>query len=98
MLQNHEHSKTDNSIKTDFVRARMSPDMKIGAEAVFDKLGLGHTEAIRLFYQQVILNQGLPFGVKVPNAETVRAMKQVKSRKGLHKTTLAKLRKEFGVA
>ncbi len=77
MLQNHD------SAKTDYVRARMSPDVKEAAEAVFSKLGLGHTEAIRLFYQQVVLNQGLPFGVKIPNAETVRAMKQVKSRKGL---------------
>ena len=92
MLQNHENTKTD------YVRARMSPDVKEAAEAVFSKLGLGHTEAIRLFYQQVILNQGLPFGVKIPNAETVRALKQVKSRKGLKKTTLEKLRKEFGVA
>ncbi|MEQ1790511.1 MAG: type II toxin-antitoxin system RelB/DinJ family antitoxin, partial [Rickettsiales bacterium] len=77
MLQNNENAKTD------YVRARMSPDVKEAAEAVFSKLGLGHTEAIRLFYQQVILNQGLPFGVKIPNAETVRAMQQVKSRKNL---------------
>jgi DNA-damage-inducible protein J len=77
MLQNHENAKTD------YVRARMAPDMKEAAEAVFSRLGMGHTEAIRLFYQQVILNQGLPFGVKIPNAETARAMKQVKSRKRL---------------
>lgn len=76
-----QHTETT---KTEFVRARMSPDVKHAAEEVFSKLGLGHTEAIRLFYQQVILNQGLPFGVKIPNAETIRAMEQVKSRKGLN--------------
>ena len=84
MLQNH------GTIKTDYVRARISPDVKHSAEAVFSKLGLGHTEAIRLFYQQVILNQGLPFGVKIPNAETVQAMKQIKSRLGLTKYSTAK--------
>ncbi len=84
MLQNHENAKTD------YVRARMSPEVKEAAEAVFTKLGLGHTEAIRLFYQQVVLNQGLPFGVKIPNAETVRAMKQVKSRKSLERYKNAK--------
>lgn len=84
MLQNHE------SAKTDYVRARMSPEVKEAAEAVFTKLGLGHTEAIRLFYQQVVLNQGLPFGVKIPNAETVRALKQVRSRKGLESYKNAK--------
>ncbi len=91
-------TRNNDSIKSDYVRARMSPEVKEAAEIVFNKLGLGHTEAIRLFYQQVILNQGLPFGVKIPNAETIKAMKQVKSRKGLKKTTLAKLRKEFGIA
>lgn len=79
-----QHTET---VKSEFVRARMSPDVKHAAEEVFNKLGLGHTEAIRLFYQQVILNQGLPFGVKIPNAETIRAMEQVKSRKGLNSYT-----------
>ncbi len=76
-------TKNNESVKSDYVRARMSPEVKEAAEIVFSKLGLGHTEAIRLFYQQVILNQGLPFSVKIPNAETIKAMKQVKSRKGL---------------
>lgn len=84
MLQNHE------SAKSEYVRARIAPDVKEAAEEIFDKLGLGHTEAIRLFYQQVILNQGLPFSIKIPNAETIRAMEQVKSRKGLTSYTDAK--------
>ena len=92
MLQNYEN------VKNDFVRARVSSEMKEAAGEVFAKLGLGHTEAIRIFYQQVILNQGLPFSLKIPNSETVAAMRQVKSRNGLHKTTIEELRKEFGVA
>lgn len=82
-----QHSET---IKSEFVRARISPEVKDAAEVVFNKLGLGHTEAIRLFYQQVILTQGLPFGVKIPNAETVQAMTQIKSRVGLTKCSTAK--------
>lgn len=78
------------SIKSEYVRARMSPDLKEEAEAVFAGLGLGHAEAIRLFYKQVALNQGLPFSVKIPNAETVKAMEQVKSRKGLVRYSDAK--------
>lgn len=69
--------------QTEIVRARISPALKEKAEAIFDKLGLGHTDAIRLFYQQVLLNRGLPFSVNVPNQETVRALRQVKSRKKL---------------
>lgn len=84
--------------KTETVRARLAPDMKEAAEAVFEKLGLGHTEAIRLFYQQVILNQGLPFGVTIPNKVTKRTIDNIRAGKNLHKTTLEKLKKEFGVA
>ncbi len=82
--------------KTDYVRARLTPDVKQAAEAILAKLGMGHTEAIRLFYSQVILNKGLPFEVKVPNAKTRKAMRAVRDRKGLKKTTLETLKKEFG--
>ncbi|MEZ5691738.1 MAG: type II toxin-antitoxin system RelB/DinJ family antitoxin [Rickettsiales bacterium] len=76
-------TRNNGSVKNDSVRARISSEEKEAAEAIFNKLGIGHTEAIRIFYKQVIINQGLPFAVKIPNAETVRAMQQVKSRQGL---------------
>ncbi len=83
--------------QTEYVRARISPKVKEKAETILEKLGLGHTEAIRLFYQQIILNQGLPFNVNIPNKETRKAMEQVRSRKGLRKITIEQLRKEFDV-
>ena len=84
--------------KTDYVRARLTPDVKQAAEAILAKLGMGHTEAIRLFYSQVILNKGLPFEVKVPNAKTRKVLKEVLEGKGLRKTTLEALKREFGDA
>ena len=62
--------------KTDMIRARVEPDLKREAEAVFSWLGLSATEAIRLFYKQVTLQHGLPFAVKIPNAETREALRQ----------------------
>lgn len=47
--------------KTAMIRARVEPDIKEKAEAVFVKLGVNASEAIGLFYQQVHLRQGLPF-------------------------------------
>jgi antitoxin component of RelBE/YafQ-DinJ toxin-antitoxin module len=29
-----------------------------------------------MFYSQVILNQGLPFDVKIPNTDTLKALKE----------------------
>ncbi len=58
------------------IRARVEPEIKHDAEAVFKALGLSPTEAITLFYRQVSLHNGLPFAVKIPNAETREAMGQ----------------------
>jgi DNA-damage-inducible protein J len=52
------------------VRARIQPGLKERAEKVFRRLGLSATQAITIFYRQVDLRKGLPFGVVVPNAVT----------------------------
>ena len=60
--------------KSEMIRARVEPDLKQEAETVFSTLGLSVTQAITLFYKQVTLQQGLPFAVKIPNAETREAL------------------------
>ena len=62
--------------KTEIIQACVDLDLKREAEGVFAELGLSATEAITLFYKRVILHQGLPFDVKVPNAATVKALRQ----------------------
>ena len=69
--------------KTEMIRARVEPELKYQAEDVLSKLGLSPTEAITLFYTQVTLHKGLPFAVKVPNAETIKALHQAQSGEGL---------------
>jgi len=71
--------------KTEMIRARVEPDLKQDAEDVFSTLGLSPTEAITLFYKQVTLQNGLPFEVRIPNAETLEAMRQVREQDGLIK-------------
>jgi len=69
--------------KTQTIRARVKPELKRDAEAVLRKLGLTSSEAITLFLTQVKLNKGLPFPVRVPNAETRRAIKEVRARRNI---------------
>ena len=69
--------------KTEMIRARVEPDLKHQAEELFSELGLSATEAITLFYKQVTLHRGLPFDVKVPNAETLEALQQARDGVGL---------------
>jgi DNA-damage-inducible protein J len=58
--------------KSAVIRARVDPNLKDEVEDVFAQLGLSATQAITLFYQQVKLNRGLPFDVRIPNAVTLR--------------------------
>ena len=69
--------------KTETVRARIEPELKAEAEIVLDTLGLSATDAITLFYKQLTLRKGLPFDVKIPNAETREAMRQARDREDL---------------
>lgn len=69
--------------KTETIRARVEPGLKRDAEAVLKKIGLTPSEAITLFLTQVKLTKGLPFPVRVPNAETRRAIREARERKDL---------------
>ena len=62
--------------KTEMIRARVDAKLKAQAEGVLNKLGLNASEAIRMFYRQVALQKGLPFEVKLPNAETRKALRE----------------------
>lgn len=67
-------------MKTAVVHARIEPKTKAKAETVLRKLGLTPTEAIRIFYKQICLRDGLPFAVEIPNELTAETL--AKSRRG----------------
>ena len=50
---------------------RMKPEIKNGAEVILKKLGIPPSNAIDMFYRQIILNNGLPFGVRIPNSKLI---------------------------
>ena len=60
--------------KTAIIRARVEPELKEQAETVFKRLGVSTTQAIAMFYKQVILREGLPFDVAIPNATTRKTL------------------------
>lgn len=63
------------------INTRIEPGLKSKAEEILDKVGLTSAEAVRLFYKQICLNNGLPFNVKIPNKKTIKAMQDANSRK-----------------
>lgn len=73
--------------KTDTLHIRIEPRVKQKAEETLNELGLSITEAINVFLNQVILNDGIPFEIRKPrfNKETIQAMEDTKNGKNLSK-------------
>ena len=66
-------------LKEATIRARTEPSLKTKVEEIFETLGLNATTAINLFYKNVLLNNGLPFDVKLPNKTTQSAIKKARA-------------------
>ncbi len=75
------------------IQARITPELKAQAEAVFTAIGLSTADAIRLFLQQAVNSGGLPFQpmARRPNAETLAAMTELENQGGQTFKTTADL-------
>lgn len=49
------------------IYARIEPEVKEQAESILSTLGIPASNAITMFYKQIILQKGLPFEVKIPS-------------------------------
>ena len=65
--------------KSSYINARIEPKLKKSAEAVLDKIGLSTTDALTIFFKQVVAQKGMPFEVKIPNRETIKAVRELNS-------------------
>ncbi|CAK7192692.1 Antitoxin DinJ [Commensalibacter sp. Nvir] len=59
------------------LQIRIDEDLKEQAQQVANDLGMDLTAAVRIFLKQMVYTRGLPFEVKIPNATTIKAMKEV---------------------
>jgi DNA-damage-inducible protein J len=57
------------------IKSRIDLDLKNEVERVLSALGLTVSDAIRMTFKQIAARQGLPFDVKIPNAQTQAAMR-----------------------
>ena len=65
----------------DVVRARIDTRLKKEATAVLSEMGLSVSDAIRLMLVRVVSDKALPFDVRIPNAETQAAMRDIQQGK-----------------
>ena len=64
--------------KSETLRTRMEPELKAQGEAVLSAIGLSTTEAITMFFRQIVMRQGLPFEAKILDDETLEAFREAK--------------------
>ena len=62
-----------NAPKTATFQMRINPEVKRRVEAVYASQGLSFTDAVNIFIQQSLNDNGLPFLVSPENAEFMKA-------------------------
>ena len=64
--------------KTETINIRIEPTLKKQAEETLNYLGLTMSEAVNLFFRQVVINDGNPFEIKKPkySRRLKKAMKE----------------------
>jgi DNA-damage-inducible protein J len=77
------------------IRSRIDPLVKDKAVAVFQHMGLTLSEAIRIFIYQSVAEQRIPFSINIPNAITSATLSAIEEGKGLEKTSLDQLAKDW---
>lgn len=79
------------------VRARIDSATKKKAAAALGAMGLSISDAIRLLLLRVADEKRLPFDVKVPNAATAKAIRQLEEGKGKKFNTAEALFEDVGI-
>ncbi len=82
-------------MKTAIINARVKPELKQEVEAILAQLGISTTQAITMFFEQIRLKRGIPFELKIPNAETLSAMEDARLNRNLESVTLEQLKAQL---
>jgi DNA-damage-inducible protein J len=82
---------------TDVVRARIDHATKEQAAEALAAMGLSISDAIRLLMLRIADERRLPFEVRVPNAATLKAMRELEAGKGRRSANADALFKDLKV-
>jgi len=62
--------------KTATLNIRTDPAVKSQAEQIYQNFGITLTDAVNIFLRKSIMEGGLPFDMRQPNAATIAAMRE----------------------
>jgi len=72
----------------------LDSDMKAKAKEIFKHYGVSLSDAINMFLTQSVMERGLPFEMKIPNDETIRAIEDARAGVNGDTITMEELEKE----
>ena len=61
---------------------RVEEEIYTSAKEILAKMGLNYSQAIGVFNNMIVLNNGLPFELKIPNKATKKALKELETKQG----------------
>jgi len=64
---------------TKMIHIRVDDSVKEQATVALAAVGLSLSDGVRLFLKRVVIEQALPFELKVPNVETQEAIKEARA-------------------
>ena len=69
------------AVKSAEIRARVEPKLKKESMKVLKKPGLSESEEIRILLKGLVIHQGIPFDLRIPNEDTIRAIEDTENGK-----------------
>jgi len=69
--------------------------MKEQARDIFKQYGMGLSDAFNIFLSQSVMEKGIPFQVKIPNKETLQAMKDIEEGVDLEEISFEQLQDDM---
>ena len=79
-LKRYRHRFDVEDTQAVYIRARIEPNLKVKAEAIFDEFGVTPSQVITMLYKQVSSNHEIPLDLRLPNQETEKSINE--ARKG----------------
>jgi len=63
------------------ISSRINAQLKQQGDAILAEMGLKPSQAITMFYTQLVRQRDLPFSTKIPNKQTIKALNEDLSEK-----------------
>ena len=73
----------------------LDADIKAKAQEIFKQYGMGLSDAFNIFLSQSVLERGIPFEIKIPNKETIKALEDARKKQNMEAVSFEKMAEDM---